>query len=202
MNISIYTGSITRTGGGLFNAMQGLYLNPTFKDQSLTMFSYKDEKIHADLESWKNQLKINLYQGRKFRFSRKIRNDILSSNTDILHVHGLWQYPHLFMETWKEKRLEPLVCSPHGMLDSYILREQGWLKRLIGKTVFVNATNAVDCFHALCLKELQDIRAYGIKKPIAVIPNGINLPNYIPHYEKKDNKLHLLYLGRLHKKKE
>ena len=48
---------------------------------------------------------------------------------------------------------------------------------------------------------MEDIRAYGLKQPIAIIPNGINLPKTTKKYVKPDSNYHLLYLGRLHPKK-
>lgn len=39
------------------------------------------------------------------------------------------------------------------------------------------------------------------KQPIAIIPNGINLPKTTKKYVKPDSNYHLLYLGRLHPKK-
>jgi poly(glycerol-phosphate) alpha-glucosyltransferase len=90
------------------------------------------------------------------------------------------------------------------MLDPYILKNQSYLKRSLGNLLFAKkGFYAVDCFHALCLKELEDIRAFGLKQPVAIIPNGVNLPNENKHYhkQKKENKKHLLYLGRLHHKK-
>ena len=57
------------------------------------------------------------------------------------------------------------------------------------------------CYHALCKKEMEDIRAYGLKQPVAIIPNGINMPEKLNEFGRLDDFRHLLYLGRLHKKK-
>ncbi len=66
--------------------------------------------------------------------------------------------------------------------------------------------HAAACLHALCQSEADSIRAYGLRNPICVIPNGIDLPApgdasasfaaKIPSTAKV-----LLYLGRLHPKK-
>lgn len=76
-------------------------------------------------------------------------------------------------------------------------------KTFLGNLLFAEkGFQAVDVFHALCHKEMYDIRSYGLKQPIAIIPNGINLPNKKNSYTRTDTYKHLLYLGRLHKKKE
>jgi poly(glycerol-phosphate) alpha-glucosyltransferase len=106
------------------------------------------------------------------------------------------------MATWKQKTGLPVIATPHGMLDPYIIKQQGKIKHQLGKFLFAQkGLNAVTCFHALCTNEMEDIRSYGLKQPIAIIPNGINLPNDTIVYIKTDAKKHLLYLGRLHQKK-
>ena len=87
------------------------------------------------------------------------------------------------------------------MLDPYIIKKQGKIKRIIANIFFSKGLKAVNCYHALCQKEMEDIRAYGLKQPIAIIPNGINLPKTTKKYVKPDSNYHLLYLGRLHPKK-
>ena len=134
-------------------------------------------------------------------FSHKVKSFLLKEDVDIFHMEALWRYPQLLMVTWKKHKKAPILCTPHGMLDPYIIKNQGVVKRLVSNLFFQKSLEAVDCYHALCQKELEDIRAYGLKQPVAIIPNGINLPDPDLKFEKTDNKKHLLYLGRLHKKK-
>ena len=48
--------------------------------------------------------------------------------------------------------------------------------------------------------ELEDIRNYGLKTPIAIIPNGVNIPNIIKKNNHKKIKT-VISLGRIHPKK-
>jgi glycosyltransferase involved in cell wall biosynthesis len=67
------------------------------------------------------------------------------------------------------------------------------------------------CLRALCEAEVQSIRAYGMRNPICVIPNGVDLPELAdiskigtdtPVFRKfAQGRKILLYLGRLHPKK-
>lgn len=200
MNIIVFTYSITRAAGGVFDAVRNLFINPSFKGCNITIYSYTDKYISEDISQW-GKLPIVLFQPRYMLYSMKAKRKLLNTQTDILHMEALWRYPHLLMATWKKKRKEPIVCSPHGMLDPYIIMSQGKLKRIISRLFFQKGLEAVDCYHALCQKELEDIRAYGLKQPVAIIPNGINLPNSNKTYPKEDTFYHLLYLGRLHPKK-
>ncbi|MCM1220048.1 MAG: glycosyltransferase [Lachnospiraceae bacterium] len=200
MKISIFTYSVTRSAGGVLDAVRDLFLSKMMEGQELTVFSYQEEDNAEDIKTWKH-LPLRLFKAGPFFMSREAKNALLSSEADILHMEGLWRWPHLWMSEWKKQCKKPIVCTPHGMLDPYIIKSQGKLKRAIANLFFQKGLDSVTCYHALCQKELEDIRAYGLKQPIAIIPNGIYLPESNAVYKRSDSKRHLLYLGRLHKKK-
>ncbi len=98
----------------------------------------------------------------------------------------------------------PRIVSPHGMLDQWALGRSGWKKR-VARVLFEQRHLAgAACLHALCRSEARSIRSYRLKNPVAIIPNGVDLPelsagteNGLPETEQKI----LLFLGRLHPKK-
>lgn len=201
MKILIFTYSISRKAGGVFEAVRDLFKNSSFKNIDCRIISYIDEYANADKNKWGN-IPIRLFKPAFFLYSNKAKKCLLNEDTDILHMEALWRSPHLWMANWKKKyNNKPLICSPHGMLDPYIIKSQGKIKNIISILFFRKGLEVVDCYHALCYKEMQDIRAVGLKQPIAIIPNGINIPEQSVEYLRKDNKKHLLYLGRLHRKK-
>ncbi len=63
------------------------------------------------------------------------------------------------------------------------------------------------CLRALCEAEAQSIRAYGMRNPICIIPNGVDLPRserdagQLQAQAFAEGRKILLYLGRLHPKK-
>lgn len=186
--------------GGVFDAVRDLFTNRVFEKLNIKIYSYFDDYVKEDLSSWHN-IPINLFKAYPMLFSHKVKSFLLKEDVDIFHMEALWRYPQLLMVTWKKHKKAPIVCTPHGMLDPYIIKNQGVVKRFVSNLFFQKSLEAVDCYHALCQKELEDIRAYGLKQPVAIIPNGINLPDPDLKFEKTDNKKRLLYLGRLHKKK-
>jgi poly(glycerol-phosphate) alpha-glucosyltransferase len=58
---------------------------------------------------------------------------------------------------------------------------------------------SASCLHALCQQEYESIRSLGLKNPVAIIPNGIHLPELPRRCEMSPRTL--LFLGRLHPKK-
>jgi glycosyltransferase involved in cell wall biosynthesis len=53
-------------------------------------------------------------------------------------------------------------------------------------------------FHATSEEEFSDIRKLGFDQPVAIIPNGIDLPKVVPSIKKRQ----VLFLGRLHYEKD
>ena len=60
MNILIFTYSVTRTAGGVFDAVRELFTNTAFKQEELKIISYQDEYCDEDLSAW-NNLPIKLF---------------------------------------------------------------------------------------------------------------------------------------------
>jgi poly(glycerol-phosphate) alpha-glucosyltransferase len=94
------------------------------------------------------------------------------------------------------------------MLDAWALKKSGWRKKIAGWLYENGNLRSAACIHALCESEYQNIRAYGLKNPVCVIPNGVNLPElparqgvapWDSHIRAYKNVM--LFLGRIHPKK-
>lgn len=207
MRIQVVTYGVSRYAGGVLGAVSGLFTNKQFSDKNVNIISFKDDMSELDRHLW-GSLPMRLFKANKILYSRKAKNYLMQSDADILHMECLWRWPQRWMTSWKKKKRKPVVCSPHGMLDSWIIKDQGKMKRIIAKMLFDKALESVDCFHALCKQEFEDIRQYGITAPVAIIPNGVDLPEenlkktmWKEQTLYRTHKYHLLYLGRLHPKK-
>jgi len=96
----------------------------------------------------------------------------------------------------------PLIIQPHGMLDPWALSHKR-LKKFIAYHVFQKRIlNRADLLIANSYLEMENIRKLGFKNPIALIPNGIDLPdvqavNSLAKEPPSENKK-LVFIGRLH----
>lgn len=98
-------------------------------------------------------------------------------NPEIVHDNGLWlKLGHLIAKEC-EKRSIPRVVSPRGCLDPWALQYRNWKKRIALRLYQQKDLESVTCFHAASEVEAENIRAFGLKQPIAIIPNGVNLPD-------------------------
>ena len=92
---------------------------------------------------------------------------------------------------------------PEGMLESWALRNGRWKKRIAALLYENEHLRGAACLRALSDAEAQSIRSYGLRNPICVIPNGVDLPDLRESNANSHpaNQKTLLYLGRLHPKK-
>jgi poly(glycerol-phosphate) alpha-glucosyltransferase len=126
---------------------------------------------------------------------------------DLVHTHGLWAFPSVAALRWAAQWRKPLVVSPHGMLDPWAVRHSAWKKRIAGWLFESRHLRGAACLHALNDAEYHAIRAFGLANPVAIIPNGVDLPEPEASPARPvwvagvGNRRTLLYLGRLHPKK-
>lgn len=59
------------------------------------------------------------------------------------------------------------------------------------------ALQKADMLIATCRKEYEDIRKFGLTQPVAILPNGLDLPDVNNSAKKKT----VIFLGRIHKVK-
>jgi glycosyltransferase involved in cell wall biosynthesis len=118
---------------------------------------------------------------------------------DVLHTHGLWMMTNVYPGWVAKKHGIPLVVSPRGTFTEYAMASGSRMKRVFWPLVQRRALEAVSFFHATSQAEYQDIRRMGFRQPVAVIPNGVD----VPAAERQVNQgaRTLLYLGRLHPEK-
>jgi poly(glycerol-phosphate) alpha-glucosyltransferase len=87
------------------------------------------------------------------------------------------------------------------MLDPWALNNSRWKKRISACLYEGKHLRQAACLHALNDAEAAAMRAYGLKNPICVIPNGVELPARESLRSSCGESRTLLYLGRLHPKK-
>jgi glycosyltransferase involved in cell wall biosynthesis len=127
--------------------------------------------------------------------------DILSSQADLLHSHGLWQHPSWVSLDWKKQNKRPHVCSVRGMLEPWAWAHRAWKKRPVWWLWERRNLQSASLLHATSMQEAEAMRARGLRSPIAVIPNGVVLPDrselICPQRPEGSGKI-ALFLSRIH----
>lgn len=223
MKIAFVTPSVSRAAGGIFEIERRLGQSlAAIKDTSVSVYGLKDDHTESDLASW-SPLEPNVFPTKGpsgFGYAPNLTESMLSDSFDLGHLHALWMFTSIAMGQWATKAGRPYVVTPNGMLEPWALRNSAWKKRLASLFYERRMLNGAACLQANTEKEAADIRAFGLKNPIAIIPNGIDLPvedhgttgprdngtkvgsqwSVVSSLKTEGRKI-LLYLGRLHPKK-
>ena len=206
---AILSASVSRRAGGIFSSVRALSRSLIDSGCDVRVFGGEDAYSSEDRDKW-GQTPVTVLPTvgpRAFGFQRGLMNALSAYRPDLLHVQGLWMYPSMAAVRWAAGN-KPYLVSPHGMLDSWAVRNSAWKKRLAG-LLYENAhLNAAACLLAVCASEYESIRAYGLRNPVAIIPYGVDLPseaydggqpewgNLLPGHSQV-----LLFIGRIHPKK-
>jgi len=211
MKIAYLLNSVSRKAGGLFEICKRL-AQTTCREKEIVVLGMEDEFTKTDVIQWA-PLRPTVFPpvfARSFGYALGYSQYLAEVCPDIAHVHGLWTYPSFAGYRWHRRTKRPLIYTAHGMLAPWALRNSAWRKRLVRALWEDAAHRSAACFHVNSEAEHLTLRRHGLRIPICIIPNGIDLPasqssevsGQVSDLASvaRGRKL-LLYLGRLHPKK-
>lgn len=120
--------------------------------------------------------------------------------SDIVHSHSLWMMPNVY-PGWVLRARLPLVISPRGTLSAWALERSRWRKKVAWTLLQGPVVKAATCLHATAEQEYMDIRAHGLRQPVCIVPNGIDVPEVYAATgaaRPRQGERTILYMGRLH----
>jgi glycosyltransferase involved in cell wall biosynthesis len=92
----------------------------------------------------------------------------------IVHQHGIWTGLSRVMANWRHAHNCPTVVAAHGSLDGFALKRSLWKKKIALAAYERTNLSRATCLHALSEMESRNYRDFGLRNPVAVIPNGIS----------------------------
>jgi glycosyltransferase involved in cell wall biosynthesis len=144
---------------------------------------------------------ITLPNGNKlFAYSSDYKYYLENHPYDIYHAQGIWLYPTYIAAKIARKYHKPYIISPRGMLYPQALAYSKLKKQTFLKLFLFKYLNKAAAIQATCVEEMQHLRNLGVKSPVAVIPNPINIPVNSP-FSTLHSQLRIGYLGRVHPRK-
>jgi poly(glycerol-phosphate) alpha-glucosyltransferase len=208
MNLAVVTPFLSRNGGGVSQVVRDISSELCRQGLALEVLCLEDEHVDADCAGV--SFPYRTFSGRGpsgFGYSPGMREALGRSDAQLFHVHDMWMYPAAAAGSVGRRRNIPRIVSPHGTLDRWALGNSRWKKRCAAHLFANKNLRTAACIHALCGSEYESARNYGLTNPVAVIPNGIELPS-------GDNsgpapwsdviggdRDVMLFLGRIHPKK-
>jgi len=134
--------------------------------------------------------------GRSPAMQRWLAEMAEAGSINLIHNHSLWMMPNVYAGQVALRESIPLVVSPRGTLSHWAMQSGSVVKRGFWPFLQRPALAATACFHATAKSEYEDIRRMGFRQPVAIIPNGIDIPAQLPDIHVGGRTL--LFLGRIH----
>ena len=134
--------------------------------------------------------------GRSPVMARWLMSETAAGRVDVIHNHGMWQMNAVYPGWAAKGHKAKLVVSPRGAFSTWAMSYGSPFKRIFWLLIQRPALAQASCFHATAEAEYQDIRRLGFDQPVAIIPNGIDVP---PLAQREPRNFRtLLFLGRIH----
>jgi glycosyltransferase involved in cell wall biosynthesis len=141
-------------------------------------------------------------QPQPARFARLLEERLAVSRPVVIHDHGIWLASNHKVATVARRARVPRIVSPRGMLSEWALAYRGWKKRIAWRSFQHRDLRSADALHATSELEAEEIRAAGVGVPIAIVPNGVDLPPFPgPRQSGSERPRRFLFLSRIHPKK-
>lgn len=208
LSVAVVTASLSNRAGGLAasvpagvnatirNGVEVYVVGMEDPDLNLASLPYDCATVRA----------VGAWPTPGLRLAPALDRALAKLDVDVLHLQGLWLYPSVAALRWRTRTGRPVIISPRGMLDPWALRNSAWKKRLALALFERRNLSGAACLHALAEGERKAIRAMGLDVPVALIPNGVDLPATHFHHERPscldgEARRVLLFLGRIHPKK-
>ncbi len=209
MNVALLTAHLSEHSGGVAVCVPAMAraLNE-LGDVEATVVGIRDPRAPEAWRNWGDRVLFADPVGpRRFGFAPRLRGHLDDLDPDLVDSQGIWMYHSMVSRRYHHRTGRRYVVTPHGMLDLWALRTGSWKKRLVGRWFEDAHLASAACIRALNEAEASAIRARGLANAIAVVPNGVELPEESdarpserPPEIPQARRL-LLYLGRIHPKK-
>ena len=202
MRVTIITATLSEQSGGLAvsvpSLVRGIERNSRMR---VDIVGIEDPEAPDDAPTWGRAVHAHPLKGpRAMQFAPGMTKTMNRLRPRVVDAQGLWTYPSLVNLRHHRATGTPYVLTPRGMLDPWARARSPWKKKLV-RWWFEDAhlRNAA-CLRATAEMEASHFRRFGLRQPIAVVPNGIGTPRYVRTLEGQ-GPCRLLFLSRVHPKK-
>lgn len=131
--------------------------------------------------------------------SRNLRRFLAGAQYPLYHTNGLWLDVNHATCAHARKKDKPCVISLHGMLYPQALERGSWKKKLMLALGHRKDIAGAACIHVTCEQELEHYRNMGFSNPVAVVPNPVQIPEYLADIRRtRHDGFRAGFLGRFH----
>lgn len=200
MKICIFTESIDKKDGGPSRSVPILARGLAEAGVDVTLLAVETDEMNTHLLEGTS---VTLVRVSPFASQGDYMTLLSSAKYDLIHSQCIWVPSYHKVAVAARELNIPLIITPRGTLEPWSLEQKKWKKRLALLLYQKNDLQKSAAILATAEMEAEHVRTLGIKSPIAVIPNGIDVTEYqcrpidfLPKVKKQ-----IVFLSRIHQKK-
>lgn len=203
MRIAFVTSTLSPAAGGLGTSVPATAAALDARDDvEVHVVGVADRGAPEAWRAWGRRVHAHrAYGPQAFAFAPALGRTLRDLAADVTDVQGLWVYPSLAHRRYQDRQARPYVVTPRGMLDPWALARSRWKKALVSRWFERRHLEGAACLRVTALMEARHVRALGLRQPLIVVPNGVDVPPLAAPIEPADGRRRLLFLSRLHPKK-
>ncbi len=161
-------------------------------------------KQNLEVHVWSPEIPANFPETSGFVLHRGSLDAAMENmgKPDVIHDHGVWlPINHRIAKVARERGI-PRIVSPRGMLEPWALNHKKWKKKLAWWLYQRADLNTAAALHATANSEAKQFERLGLRQPIYVIPNGVDISSPSSSNQLSTSSLKTaLFLSRIHPKK-
>lgn len=181
------TAGVGRNGGGTSEVVPRLCEALLKQGHEVRLLAISSVEIsHSAINARAAGVDIRLYKKDRlfsriaYGYSSELLKEIKEGIKwgEIIHTHGLWQLPPIYAAFNAYKAERPYVMQPHGFLEPERLKVSKSKKSIVGAIIERPMLNHAEAVIATSESEAEGIRRYGVKRPIHIMPIGLDTEKY------------------------
>ena len=197
----LLTATLSPAAGGLATSVPGLVWELVRQGADVHVVGLEDPVAPKAAQSWGPVVHVRpSHPLLAFRYASDLEATLARLAPRLIDVQGLWTYPSLANFRYHRRAGTPYVITPRGMLDPWARERSAWKKRLARLWFEDDHLRRAHCLRATAEMEAEHFRSFGLRNPIAIVPNGIDVPETLIPRPTNDRR-RLLFLSRVHPKK-
>ena len=197
MRIAHVAPSVTATGG-LEYSVPRLCARLAARNHEVELLSQATKPIEGvTLDVFKV---LSVFEPFKVSVALPLKLRRVAEHSDIVHAHGVWTMVSISAGLVLPGRNAKFVLSMRGGVIPWILRRRRAIKRCLWPLQKRGLARA-DLLHVASQEEYQWVRALGLRTPVAVVPNAVDIPGDVPVDRVERSTRTLLFLSRIHPQK-
>ncbi len=207
MNLLCTISSLEKKSGGPSYNIAALCNELARKENiKVTVFARTNSSSFDNIVKISSLVKLALFRDNIFRVNffqiillkKAIKDCCLNEKVQIIHDNGIWLMTNHISAKVSSFFNIPRIVSIRGMLEPWALNYRARKKKVAWWLYQYHDLQTASVLHATAQREAENLRRLNLRHPIAIIPNGVNLPAFSERQQIHEPSHTALFLGRIH----